>query len=90
MDEGMQSARGSRNVGGGVGMLVVVDLTCNRTLKGLFGLDGNPYNNRVLIRRPVAHSHFPFPSQLSRFFSDCAVQPDSLFAVGGRRGTNWD
>jgi hypothetical protein len=36
MDEGMQSAWGSRNVGGGgVGMLVVVDLTCNRTLKGL-------------------------------------------------------
>jgi hypothetical protein len=69
-------------------MLVVVDLTCNRTLKGLFGLDGNPYSNRVLIRRPVAHSHFPFPSQLSRFWSDCAVQPASLQWVteGGQIG----
>lgn len=28
-------------------MMVVVDLTCNQTLNGLFGLDGNPYGNRV-------------------------------------------
>jgi hypothetical protein len=28
-------------------MMVVVDLTCNQTLNGLFGLDGNPCGNRV-------------------------------------------
>jgi hypothetical protein len=46
-------------------MVVVVDLTRNQTLNGLFGLDGNPCSNRVLIRRPVAHSRSPLSSHAS-------------------------
>jgi len=59
-------------------IVVVADLTCNQTLNGLFGLDGNPHSNRVSIRRPVAHSHFPLSCHASQVATALPNQTASL------------